>query len=142
MTLAEIFEHMGWDTIQSYVELRQEENLHLEFKTMKNSELTAKDDKRNFARGVSGFANSSGGIIVWGIDARANADGIDCATEIIELKKPELVVSRLNTITGDASSPIVDGVRHKAIINPNSESGTGVVATFVPETDSGPYMAM
>lgn len=142
MTLAEMFDQIDWGTIQSYVALRQEENLHLEFKTMNNSELTAKEDKRNFARGVSGFANSSGGIIVWGIDARANADGIDCASAIVELKKPELVVGRLNTITGDASSPLVDGIRHKAIINPESESGTGVVATLVPESELGPHMAM
>ncbi|SHM37410.1 AlbA family DNA-binding domain-containing protein [Bradyrhizobium lablabi] len=140
MTLSETFDQLDWDKIAAFVEQKQEENLHLDFKLVTNSELTNKDDKRNFARSLSGFANSSGGIIIWGIDARKNEDGIDCATAIVELTKPALMVTRLNTMTGDASSPIVDGVRHKAIINPNT-IGRGVVATLVPESDAGPFMA-
>ena len=140
MTLTETFDQLDWATIESDVELKQEEHLHLDFKTLKNSELTNGDDKRNIARCISGFANSSGGIMIWGIDARKNSDGIDCATAIVELRKPAVLVSRLNTLSGDATSPIIDGLRHKPILN--SKSGGGVVATFVPETDGGPYMAM
>ena len=139
MTLAETFDQLDWEAIESYVKLGQEENLHLDFKTVKNSDMTATDDKRNLARGISGFANSNGGIIVWGVDARKNADGVDCANSIAEISKPALMVSRLNTLTGDATSPIVDGIRHRAITNP--ETNAGVVVTLVPETDSGPYMA-
>jgi hypothetical protein len=139
MTLAETFDQLNWEAIESYVKLGQEENLHLDFKTVKNADMTATDDKRNLARGISGFANSNGGIIVWGVDARKNADGVDCANSIAEISKPALMVSRLNTLTGDATSPIVDGIRHKAITNP--ETNAGVVVTLVPETDSGPYMA-
>jgi hypothetical protein len=139
MTLAERFDQVDWPIIESYVELKQEEHLHLDFKTLKNAELTSGDDKRNIAQCISGFANSSGGIIVWGIDARKNGDGIDCASAIVELRKPALLVSRLNTLSGDATSPVIEGLRHKAIVNPNS--GGGVVATLVPDTDGGPYMA-
>jgi len=140
MTLAETFDQLDWATIASYVESKQEEHLHLDFKTLRNAELTSGDDRRNIARCISGFANSSGGIIIWGIDARKNSDGIDCATAIVELRKPAVLVSRLNTLSGDATSPIIDGLRHKPI--GNTESGGGVVATFVPETDGGPYMAL
>jgi hypothetical protein len=140
MTLAETFDQLDWATIASYVELKQEEHLHLDFKTLRNAELTSGDDRRNIARSISGFANSSGGIIIWGIDARKNSDGIDCATAIVELQKPAVLVSRLNTLSGDATSPIIDGLRHKSIVN--SKSGGGVVATLVPETDGGPYMAL
>lgn len=139
MTLAETFDQLKWEAIESYVKLGQEENLHLDFKTVKNADMTVTDDKRNLARGISGFANSNGGIIVWGVDARKNADGIDCANSISEISKPALMVSRLNTLTGDATSPIVNGILHKAIINPKTSAG--VVATLVPETDGGPYMA-
>jgi hypothetical protein len=139
MTLSETFDAVDWQTITSLVELKQEENLHLDFKLVANSDLTNKDDKRNFAKALSGFSNSSGGIIVWGIDARKNVDGIDCATGIAEIANPALMVNRLNSLTGDATSPITGGVRHKAIINP--QTGRGVVATLVPEHDSGPFMA-
>jgi hypothetical protein len=140
MTLTETFYQLDWATIESYVELKQEEHLHLEFKTLKNAELTSGDDKRNIARCISGFANSSGGIVIWGIDARKNSDGVDCAGAIVELQKPAVLVSHLNTLSGDAASPIIDGLRHKPIVN--SKTGGGVVSTYVPETDGGPYMAM
>src|SRR5215213_2435063 len=117
MTLLETFDQLDWSKIQAFVEQKQEETLHLDFKLVANSELASKDDKRNLARAMSGFANSDGGIIVWGIDARKNEDGVDCAVGIAELSSPALMVSRLNNVTGDATSPIVDGIRHKAIIN-------------------------
>jgi len=140
MTLAETFDQLDWATIASYVELKQEEHLHLDFKTLKNAELTSSDDKRNVGRCISGFANSSGGIIVWGIDARKNSDDIDCASAIVELRKPAVLVSRLNALSGEATSPVIDGLRHKSILN--LKSGGGVAATFIPETDGGPFMAL
>lgn len=140
MTLAEIFDQLDWETVESYVELKQEEHLHLEFKTLRNAELTNRDDKLNLARSISGFANSSGGILIWGIDARKNDDNIDCASSIVELQKPAVLVSRLNTLSGEATSPSIVGLQHKQIIN--SLSSGGVAATFVPETDGGPYMAL
>lgn len=140
MTLADTFDQLDWTTIASYAELKQQEHLHLDFKTLKNAELTSSDDRRNIARCISGFANSSGGIIIWGVDARKNSDGIDCAAAIVELRQPAVLVSRLNTLSGEATSPIIDGLRHQSILN--SKSGGGVVATFVPETDGGPYMAL
>src|SRR6185295_4376870 len=110
MSLTETFEALDWQKIDAFVEQKQEENLHLDFKLVANSELTNKDDIRNFAKALSGFANSSGGIIIWGVDARKNADGIDCATGIVELTNLALMVTRLNSMTGAATSPLIDGI--------------------------------
>jgi predicted HTH transcriptional regulator len=60
------------------------------------------DDKRNLAKCLSGFANSSGGIIVWGVDARKNAQGIDCASAASEIASIRQFLSRLNELTGEA----------------------------------------
>lgn len=139
MTLSETFENLDWSAIESYVKLAQEENLHLDFKLVKSADLSSTDDKRNLARALSGFANSSGGMIVWGVDARRNVDGIDSACNISEIAKPALLVSRLNALTGEATSPLIDGIRHQAIFN--NATGAGLVATLVPESDGGPYMA-
>ena len=79
MSLTEMFDQLDWKMMASFVELKQEENLRLDFKLQSNSEFTNKDDIRNFAKALSGFANSNGGIIIWGINARKNAEGIDCA---------------------------------------------------------------
>jgi len=138
MNLSETFDQLGANEIAEFLRLGQEEHLHLDFKTVSNANLRSTDDKRNLAKCLSGFANSSGGIIVWGVDARKNAQGIDCASAHNEIAPIKLFVSRLNELTGEAVSPIVEGIRHKPI-----EGGhdSGFAATLVPESDSGPHMA-
>jgi hypothetical protein len=138
MTLAEQFEALALTDLNSYLATGQEENLSLDFKTINRAELTHNDDKKNLAKALSGFSNSSGGLLVWGIIARKNADGVDCAFGTQEVDSLPLFISRLNELTGSAVSPIAEGVRHKAI-PPAADRGFAV--TLVPESDSGPHMA-
>jgi hypothetical protein len=138
MDLIETFEQLGANEIGEYIRLGQEEHLRLDFKTVSNASLNKIDDKRNLAKCISGFANSSGGLIVWGVDARKNEQQIDCASTCKEIDPVKLFVSRLNELTGEAVSPIVEGIRHKSI---ETGSGKGFAVTLVPENDSGPYMA-
>ena len=138
MNLIETFENLGAEEIAEYVRVRQEENLHLDFKTVKNSNLRGGEDKRILAKCLSGFANSGGGIIVWGVDARKNDQDIDCASALAEIAPIKRFLSRLNELTGEAVSPIVDGIRHKAI---EMTRNRGCAVTLVPEGQSGPYMA-
>lgn len=115
-----------------------EESLHLDFKLTKNSDFSAKDDKETLARAISGFANSEGGLIVWGVDARKNEDGIDCAISAPGVDNVPLFVSRLKELSGDAVSPMLDGVEHRGLRRKN---GSGFAVTYVPPSDSGPHMA-
>jgi hypothetical protein len=138
MNLDKVFSELTLADIDKYIAESQEENLNLDFKINNRPDLTHADDKRNLSKARSGFANSSGGIIIWGIDGRKNADGVDCACGKREIKPLSLFVSRLNELTGEAVSPPVSAVRHRPI--PLS-ADSGFAATIVPESDSGPHMA-
>jgi Putative DNA-binding domain len=138
MDLTETFDLLDLAQIDDYLTRRQEEYLHLDFKTIKGASLASADDRRSFAKSLSGFANSAGGIIVWGVDARKNDQGVDCAGATSEIKQLKMLLSRLNEFTGQAVSPIVDGVRHKLI---ERTTDTGFAATLVPESQSAPHMA-
>lgn len=138
MTLTEFFQGLYLPKIEAMIQNGQEENLTLDFKRVNRSDLSQSDDKKNLAKALSGFANSSGGLIIWGIDARKNADGVDCASGSIPIDNLPLFVSRLNELTGSATSPIVDRVEHKAIL---TEGDKGYAVTFVPESLSPPHMA-
>jgi len=70
MTLDETFSTLSSSDILEMINRRQEEHLQLEFKTTKGPGMTSPDDRRNFAKALSGFANSSGGILIWGIVAK------------------------------------------------------------------------
>jgi len=119
------------------VAAQQEENLHLEFKLVAYPSMK-REDRRNLAKALSGFANSDGGIVVWGVDARPNEDDVDCACELREISPLAQFVSKLNQFTGDAVNPVVDGVLHRGI---STTGDRGFAATLVPASDAGPHMA-
>lgn len=138
MILIEQFQAITVSEIMGYIERHQEENIFLEFKTLNRSDLNHADDRKNFAKALSGFANSSGGIIVWGIGASRNSDGIDCASTPALIKNLPLLISRFNQLTGEAVSPFVEGVQHRPI---PTDGDRGFAVTVVPESDAGPHMA-
>lgn len=140
MSLADLFASLDAARIAEYIRTQQEEHLLLDFKTVNKSDLSATDDRKNLAKALSGFANSDGGVIVWGVDARKlKPDGPDCANAPKEIDNVATLVSRLNEFTGSFVRPFVDGVRHRAL--PTTD-GRGFAVTFVPASDAGPHMAM
>ena len=140
MDLDAFFDGIHSAQVSGFISSRREEDLFLDFKTVNRSDLSHSDDKKTFAKALSGFANSSGGIIVWGVEARKDAvTDADCATSLREIDDVALFVSRLNEFTGQFVRPLVDGVRHRGI----TLSGTsGVALSYVPPSDAGPHMAL
>ena len=138
MTHLADFETLTAADLQEFIVRNQEENLHLDFKLVRDATLSSNDDKKNLACAISGFANSSGGLIVWGVDARKNADGIDCAIGLRPIDQVAQMIGRLNSLTGESVDPSVDKVRHRAI---ETEGGRGFALTLVPESETGPHMA-
>jgi hypothetical protein len=102
--------------------------------------LSSKDDKKNLAKALSGFANAEGGIVLWGVSAKKNAQGIDCIDGHPGVEDWQRLLSRLQDLTGQAVSPGVVGVDHRSLIG--EAACPAFVATYVPQSDAGPHMAM
>lgn len=133
------FQELSLDCLEQYLAEHQEENLHLDFKTLAGPQFRVSNDKQNLAKALSGFANSDGGIIVWGVDARKNSDSFDCAGSLKPIPGVASLVSRLNSLTSDMVNPSVDGIQHR-VVHQNADS-SGFAATLVPRSDAGPHMA-
>jgi len=135
----ELFESIDRNSMLRFVEDKQEEHLHLDFKTA--DPRFSRDDRRNLAEAVSGFANSDGGVIIWGVDARGGGrDGTDSAQELQAIRGLSRFLSRLTSLSGEAASPAVDGIIHRSLPLGN-ETDDGYAATLIPASDSGPHMA-
>lgn len=138
MSLIERYDSLTLDQVHEFVAVGRDEDLQLEFKTVGRSDLSVAEDRKNFTVALSGFANSSGGIIVWGVVSRkAPGGGADGARELRPIDDIRRFVTRLNELTGEVVRPFVDGVRHRAI----ADGASGFAATLVPESDAGPHMA-
>ena len=138
MGLQEEFESLTVEQICNYPGQSKEEHLQLDFKTINNANLKSEDDKRTLAIALSGFANSSGGLIVWGVDARKNKLGIDAATALREIDELGLFCSRLNELTNQAAQPSIEGVIHRKF---ETSIDKGFAVSLIPESTATPHMA-
>ena len=137
MDISALYKSIDVDKLDEFIAEKQEENLHLDFKLVNEAGMS-RDDRKNLAKALSGFANSDGGIVVWGMDARPNDDGINCAVEKRETSPLSKFIAKLNEYTGSHVNPDVEGVVHKKIVVKND---SGFAVTLIPTSDSGPHMA-
>src|SRR5436305_9630616 len=96
MNLSELFDSLTAERLTDWVKQGQEEHVQLDFKTVASADLSRGEDKKNLAKALAGFANGDGGIVVWGIDARKDADDVDRATDFKFIPNVARFVSRLN----------------------------------------------
>ncbi|MCW7464062.1 AlbA family DNA-binding domain-containing protein [Leptospira limi] len=141
MRLIQQFQSIDITAIDRYVEEKEQENLFLDFKTAKGGSLRSEDDKKNLSKALSGFANSAGGIIIWGVLAKKNDNNIDCATKCEPIQNISQFYSRLNELTGEFVQPLVEKVEHKILILDHAQD-TGFAVSLIPESLSPPHMAV
>ena len=132
--------------ICQYISEKQEEHLFLDFKEKSdalNNGLST-DDKKNYAIALSGFSNSSGGVIVWGVKAKKDGEQLpDVACAEKPIKHLKRFLTDLNSLISDAMVPVNQGIKNIPIyLNDNEASDEGFIITYVPEGIGLPHCAM
>jgi hypothetical protein len=95
--------------------------------------------KKIWSKALSGYANITDGLIIWGIDARKMPPrDIDAASGLRPLPDPLLFESKLRDWIRDATNPPVMGVEYLSI--PGAK-GDGFVVCLVPESQHKPHRA-
>lgn len=143
----ELFERLragGCSALEQLIADREPESLFLDFKRSPQdgaSKTLAPEDNKNLSKAISGFANSSGGIVVWGVDCRRDST---TGNEVAE-KHPLLDASGFNTKLQAAVSrttvPPHPGVQVLFFDEPG-QSPAGYVVVYVPQSLIGPIRAL
>jgi hypothetical protein len=137
----------GWPAVIAYVNDRTAEGLHLDFKRSADNgrgaalapPTLADEDQRNIARSVTAFANTDGGIVVFGIKTSREDDG-DRAVQVVPLVNCSAFANLVRLRLDHACDPTVPGVRVEAIPD-GSGTGAGAVAILIPSSTCGPHKA-
>jgi len=129
----EEFTEGGLDRIQKCVELpKQEENLYIDFK----EDGGDVDNKKNLSKALSGFANSEGGILIWGVSCTSSADKPDVADKLCPIKNLRKFHTDLQSWTSQLVSPGVEGVEHYLLYETKDDaSDKGYIISYVPQSD-------
>lgn len=123
--------------LESFVVQGLHETESLDFK----SGESLNDEKSTWSEAICGFANNQGGVLIWGIEARKDkTTGIDAACDIIPVKNPAGLRSRLLELLRTAVEPPLAGVEIREFYRAGS-SGDGFVVCFIPESDFKPHRA-
>jgi hypothetical protein len=92
-------------------------------------------DRSNLAKAISGFGNSEGGVILWGVDCRNDHELGDVPTKPVPLQNPIRFKSWLEQATSGLTVPPHGGVRHHAIPE-------GFAVTLIPSGLHAPYQTV
>lgn len=136
------FTEGGWGFVAALPAEKRSEALHIDFKLKKDASTGAlhPNDIQNLSIALSGFANAEGGVLVWGVDARRDDDGVDQVTGVVPIKQLARLRSELENVTPGLVSGPVAGVEHIAIPTAAGQD-EGVVLTVIPQSDLVPHMA-
>src|SRR5262249_32477059 len=98
------------------------------------------DDWKNLAKAISGFGNSEGGVIVWGVKCRSDPVRGDVPSGKVPIQKPKRFVSWLESAVSGCTVPAHRGVEHHAITDATGSSG--FVATLIPRSHVTPLQSI
>jgi hypothetical protein len=118
------------------------EQAWLDFKA--GDRLSDPDIKKVWSESLSAFANTEGGVLIFGINAKKTPSAIDpsvridAASDIAPVPLPAALRSRLMELHHVATDPPIPGVEVEHVGDP---AGGGYVVCYIPEGNAKPYRA-
>ena len=135
--------YFGEDAIDEFIVNMQTEELFLDFKQAisigKNGATLHKDDRKNLAKCISGFGNSEGGVVVWGVECSRDIDIGDVAKAKVKVHNVYRFLSWLENAISGCTIPSHNKVRNHIISV--DKNGDGFIATYIPKSDQAPLMS-
>jgi hypothetical protein len=138
--LYERLKKQGNSCIDEFILTQKSEELFLDFKLSAdngNGKRLNENDRNNLAKSISGFSNSEGGVIVWGIDCSKDFDGSDVATAKHHITNVKRFVSWLEEAISGCTIPPNTGVQNHPL--EIDSGGNGFVLTYIPKSDHAPH---
>lgn len=133
--------YFGEDAIDDYIVNFQSEELFLDFKQSINLGKNSlhKDDRKNLCKAISGFGNSEGGVVVWGVECSRDCEIGDVAKAKVKVKNVHRFLSWVEAAISGCTIPSHNKVRNHIISV--DKNGDGYLATYIPKSEISPLMA-
>ncbi|MFK3648017.1 helix-turn-helix domain-containing protein [Lysobacter enzymogenes] len=141
----ELFERLEIDGLAALERLLAEEepeSLFLDYKrsaTLEGDPGLHRNDRENLSKALSGFANSEGGLLIWGVDARREAGGQREVTNKVPV--PQAAAFR-TLVEGALSGESIPALSNARVLHILEGAGpAGYVAVLIPQSLIGPIRA-
>lgn len=132
----------GVEAIHGFVRDRESESLFLDFKRSRDGGVNGRlhdHDRNSLAKAISGFGNSEGGVIVWGVECSKKGKG-DVASELIPIDDVKLFISLIEGAVSGCTLPPCSRIENIVVINDGENRG--FVVTYVPKSNDAPHQVV
>lgn len=136
-------EARGVSALNDLIADREAESLFLDFKCSADNGTGPRllpDDSKNLSKSVSGFGNSSGGVVIWGVDCRQDRNGSEVSSKT-PLKDANGFHTKLESALSRATIPPPADV-HMLVLQEDPSQLEGYVAMHVPRSHQGPLRSV
>ena len=135
-----------FDSLQAYSDLEaliaegEAEGLYLECKSPSSPRLN-KDLRVTLAKAISGFANTSGGVVVWGISTtRHEHGGLDVLSQLEPIGNCNNFMRQVMRSAVTATTPRVESIESRVVLA-QRRATRGIVLTYIPQTPGDPVLS-
>ncbi|MCX6702743.1 MAG: ATP-binding protein [Candidatus Wolfebacteria bacterium] len=123
--------------IQRLIDNGETENQYLECKSPGEPRLD-KGLKQQLAEAVSGFANTGGGVIIWGLSTTHHShSGLDILTQVEEIASIKNFKIQIDLAAASVFEPQIISCQSK-LLTKNPSDTKGLIITFIPPTNGDP----
>ncbi len=129
----------SYKRLEQLIEDRESEGLYLECKTAGGSRTT-KDIKRQLGQAVSGFCNTQGGLIIYGISTTKQAPtGLDVLTQLEPIGNIGPFEQQIRRAIPTVATPPILTAQTK-ILRQKKTDTRGIVVIHIPKRLGDPVM--
>jgi hypothetical protein len=127
-----LFDKLTLEYIENEMIGKEFESSYLECKEKSRPDRSETDlqDVSNYAKALSGFANTSGGILIFGLKANKDND-VDIINDIVPITNIQKFESRLRELESRIVERPIAGVEYRAIITSDRD---GILAIYIPQS--------
>jgi len=128
-------------SLEDLIRTGEVEGQYLECKSPKAPQLGT-DTRLKLAEAASGFANSGGGVILWGISTTHHAHaGLDVLSQLEPLGNARPFGHQIDRAIRTDTNPSISGATSK-VLPAEGSSTKGIIATYVPPTSADPVQSV
>lgn len=130
----------SYNSLDELIAAGEAEGPHLECKAP-SAPLLSKDLQSGLARALSGFSNTAGGVIIWGMSTTKHPhDNSDVLTQIVPIGKCTQLERQIkNKILALATPPVLSA--QSKILRESPKDTRGVIVSHIPKTGGDPVQA-
>jgi len=126
--------------IQQLIDDGEAEGVYLECKAPQAPRLS-RGLKAQLAEAISGFSNTAGGVIIWGVSTTKHAQsGLDILTQIEPIANCNRFAQQIDRAIPTLTTPPIH-TRPSRVLHKRKTETRGVVVTYIPQTTGDPIQS-